>query len=197
MTKIGIDIDHTVLDYSESINMLSRCNSLLKGVVLREKEELKHYVTENHGGEVWTELQGELYGKYINYANLYPGVLESLACFESVGISWYLVSHKTEFPIRGYPFPLRRATFRRLVELQLISHSNPQQNVFFFDTKSKKIEFINDYGFDFFIDDLPEILEEVSHPIYRILFRSMSQRQGAFDALAKSWTDVRSIVVGK
>jgi hypothetical protein len=124
--------------------------------------------------DAWTELQGYVYGARMNDAVAYPGAIEFIKHARDNNISMTIVSHKTLHPFVGPKYNLHDAA-RGWVEHFLLDKSEPlikPEQVFFEVTKEEKIARIGREACDFFIDDLPEILNMSGFPSStgRILF---------------------------
>jgi hypothetical protein len=194
MNKIGIDIDHTLLDYKKSIEMLIFRTPELKDIVAHNKEELKNSVIQSFGSMYWTELQGKLYGEYVRFATLYEGAHEVLTNLTNLGFSWCLVSHKTRFPIEGRPIDLRNAATEALARLGVGTGEKFQSGPFFFETKEDKIQFINKSNFAFFVDDLLEILVQIDSNVKKILFSPNKSSSCDFALTARNWMEVGLLI---
>jgi hypothetical protein len=133
--------------------------------------------------ELWTEMQGYVYGARMDEALAYPGVIEFLSKAAAAGHEVAIVSHKTRNPYLGAQYDLHAAA-RAWVEKHLRKNELalvPTTQVFFELTKEEKLARIETFGCDIFIDDLPEILQAKAFPTAarRILFDPERNHVGA------------------
>lgn len=162
--KIGLDLDNTILDYSQSIKVASMD---LYGVALPNltKGDQKSFLCEQRGEDAWTVLQGHVYGEYSTLASTFPGFGTFLEYVLGRGFEVKIMSHKTTYPFAGPRRNLREfalLNLRRLGVLNEIAHVLPEVEVVnFFETKEEKIRAVNSLGFDFFFDDLFEVAQLV------------------------------------
>lgn len=159
--RIGIDIDNTILDYSEAFVEEARLLPGLEKVRKSTKADLKSIVTTCLGKEEWTLLQGRVYSRVPSGVEIYSGFSEVLRTLVDAGHHVSYMSHKSRYPILGPQIELRKPVTDYLYAKQLISHSETLVTLRFFETKEEKIQAIIDAGFDFYIDDLREILVSV------------------------------------
>ena len=116
-------------------------------------------------------MQGEVYGSKIRQAIPAPKSIETIRCFIERGIQVFIISHKTEFPYLG-KYNLHQSARDWLTHysfFQKMGLISQKDNVFFNITKADKIEKVKEIGCDFFIDDLPEILDLLPNEIHKIL----------------------------
>jgi hypothetical protein len=125
--------------------------------------------------DVWTELQGDIYGKRMGEARAFPGVIEFFTRARHAGIPLYIISHKTRRPVIGPPHDMHRAARDWLdahgfFDAQRVGFS--PASVFFETTRQGKIGRIAGLGCTHFIDDLEETFREESFPVNveKILF---------------------------
>ena len=108
--NIGIDFDNTIARYDALFQQVSRAKKLVtedwNGTA---KMELRDYLRSQTDGEkIWMELQGLVYGKYMHYAEMMPGVANYLLSCKLRNHRIFIVSHKTEY---GH-FDLERISLR-------------------------------------------------------------------------------------
>ena len=83
---IGIDLDNTIIDYRKSFwntglltgafNKQERALIHKNKDLIPSKDEIKKYLLSvDNGKYLWESLQGQVYGKYIENASIYPGVV--------------------------------------------------------------------------------------------------------------------------
>lgn len=168
--RIGLDLDNTILDYSESIRAAT---TEVFGVELPNvpKNELKRILSEEYGEDAWTVLQGYVYGEYSTLSSLFPAFGEFLDHAHSRGYEIEILSHKTIFPIAGPTANLREYALLNLHRLGVLEKLKKgptgSEVVSFFETKDEKIKAANSLVFDFFVDDLFDVTQRIKSRLAR------------------------------
>ena len=172
---IGIDFDNTIVCYDQLFHKVARERDLIPADLPVNKSEVRNYLRRIGKEDVWTEMQGYVYGGRMAEAAAYPGALEFFTACRQAGIELRIVSHKTRYPFAGEQYDLHQAA-KNWLELQGFFDEAKiglsRENVFFELTKAEKLQRIGAAGCTHFIDDLPEILAEPSFPaaVEKILF---------------------------
>ena len=188
---IGIDLDNTIINYNSAFVRSALQLDFISEDCLSKKlsasNEIspksfvkKHLLTLDNGQYKWESLQGLVYGKFIYYAEIFPGVVNFLAHCQRRGHTVVFVSHKTEF---GHydksKTSLRKAALNFLEENNCFSGSYgiKKKDVYFTSTRQCKVNKISELNCDYFIDDLLEVFEEPHFPknTKRILFNNKAQ----------------------
>ena len=159
----------------------------------------KHLLTLDNGQYKWESLQGLVYGKFIHYAEIFPGVVNFLAHCQRRGHKVLFVSHKTEF---GHydksKTSLRKAALNFLEENNFFSdaYGIKKKDVYFSNTRQCKVDKISELNCDYFIDDLLEVFEEPHFPkkTKRILFNNKAQ---SVDWSFNSWYKINAFFFKK
>lgn len=172
--QIGIDFDNTIVSYDALFHRVALEQGVIPSGLPPSKLAVRDYLRGQEREDVWTEMQGTVYGARMDEAAAYPGVLEFLRWARDAGLRLSIISHKTRHPFIGPKYDLHQAA-RRWVETHLNDGGRPlvqPQAVFFELTKEEKIACIGKTGCDYYIDDLPEILLAPEFPAAtrRILF---------------------------
>lgn len=132
--------------------------------------------SEVDGEQLWQRIQGLVYGRYINYARVHPGVHEFIRRARVAGHEVFIVSHKTQFGHQDEKrTPLRDAALSWLTERGIVGggpQQIPQSRVLFADSRDAKVDIIDELSLDVFVDDLPEVLFHPHFPsrTRRLLF---------------------------
>jgi hypothetical protein len=171
--RIGLDLDNTIICYDASFHRVATKRGLLATPVGATKGEVKAWVLDQHGNDVWTELQGEVYGPGLESAIPYPGALEFARQCGAAGHSVCIVSHKTQFPALGLRADLRAAALDWLAAHGWFDAGAIERaDVEFHDSRAEKVAAIARRACEVFIDDLPEVFHEPGFPdgVTRILF---------------------------
>lgn len=172
--RIGIDFDNTVVSYDELFHRVALERNLIPRELAATKRSVRDHLRQAGKEDIWTELQGYVYGARMEDAAAYPGAMAFFGWARTAGVSLAIVSHKTRYPFLGHPYDLHEAA-RGWVDKFLIHAADPlitMHEVYFELTKGEKLARIAQLELDYFIDDLPEILlaEEFPRRTIRVLF---------------------------
>jgi Phosphotransferase enzyme family len=181
--RIGIDFDNTIVSYDSLFHRVARERNLIPHDTPVNKVAIRDHLRQIGKEELWTEMQGYVYGARMDEALAYPGVIEFLSRAAASGDEVAIVSHKTKSPYLGTQYDLHAAA-RAWVEKHLRKDGIalvPTTQVFFELTKEEKLARIEAFGCDIFIDDLPEILQAKVFPTgtRRVLFDPERNHAGA------------------
>ena len=198
--RIGVDFDNTIVCYDTLFHRLAVSRCLIPTDLPPTKGAIRDFLRRSGREGAWTELQGEVYGAHIVDAEPFPGALEFIRCCRDHGITPYVVSHKTRYPILGEHHDLHAAGHRWLTAhgfYDVAGGGLTPDRVYFELTKEAKLNRIVVLQCDVFIDDLPEFLAEPGFPagVRRILF-DPSGTPGAGPAMlrARSWSEVEALL---
>jgi hypothetical protein len=177
--NLGIDLDNTIIDYSNSILNLAKTEY---GISLENndnlKKEFKNFIISEFNENEWTRVQGLLYTDYINFANVYDGFLINLENLKFIFDNVYIISHKTEFPYIGSRIDLRSKATNWIMQKIVSNSGRPffkETEVFFESSLMSKIRRISEQQCKVFIDDLPEVLTHLPSSSERILIGSQTR----------------------
>jgi hypothetical protein len=184
--RIGIDFDNTIVNYDGVFHRVAVEQGAVPKTLPANKIAVRNYLREANKEDLWTAMQGYVYGTRMNDAEAYPGALAFLSWAKSSGIPVFIISHKTKHPFLGPQYDLHQAA-RNWIETFLrddIGLLVPTDNVYFETTKDAKWARIASTGSTHFIDDLPEILlsETFLSTTQRILF-DPDHHHGAIDGV--------------
>ena len=204
--RIGIDFDNTLACYDKVFETIAKKMFLVpvdwRGDKTQVRAELR---TRQNGERAWQRLQGQVYGKYMHLANLFPEVSNFLLRLRAREYEVFIVSHKTEYGHHdSEKISLRKEA---LSWMRMHKFFDPkgfglhESNVFFENTREEKVEKISDLRCDYFIDDLWEVFASSDFPIEtrRILFDSSlnNGNQEMWDFRSRSWREVADHVLGE
>jgi len=180
--RIGIDFDNTIVSYDALFHKVARERDLIPHDTPVNKVAVRDHLRQIGKEELWTEMQGYVYGARMDEALAYPGVIEFLSGASAAGHEVAIVSHKTKSPYLGTQYDLHAAA-RAWVEKHLRKEEIalvPTTQVFFELTKEEKLARIETLGCDIFVDDLPEILQAKAFPTgaRRVLFDPQRNHAG-------------------
>ena len=202
--KIGIDFDNTLACYDATFIRLARAMGLPVDSNVTSKRAVKQLVQASPDGELaWQRMQGQVYGRLMQGAALFPGVMEFLQLARQRGHEVVIVSHKTEYGhFDDSQVPLRQAALQWLQAQGFFEAARgglaPQQ-VYFESTRSDKAARIATLACTHFIDDLAEVFEEPLFPLNarKILFQPAGAAcsQAGLAVLA-SWRGITQALLG-
>jgi hypothetical protein len=198
--RIGIDFDNTLVSYERAFAEVGREEGLLPPGFTGGKAAAKHWLlAERPDGRLWETLQGLVYGRRIDRAELFDGVAAFLqGCRARGDVEVAVVSHKTE---RAHHDPqatdLRACALRFMDERGFFTPDGfalDRGLIHFEGTREDKVRRIAALGCAIFIDDLAEVLAHPEMPAgcRKILFRG--EETGPFERAA-TWDDIRHAVL--
>ena len=198
---VGIDLDNTIISYDKAF----RNGAIVKGLTEKNcnlnKKALRDLIRAKPNGEFeWQKLQGYVYGAGINQAEIFPGLIRFLWRCRQRKILIEIVSHKTEFGhFDRKKISLRDSATNFLKSNGLLDKKNPLiAKVTYKSSKKEKLNYINHNDYEYFIDDLEEIIfaEELEHQ-KGILFSNDSPLINNSNKLfAKNWEEISQIILG-
>jgi hypothetical protein len=175
--RIGLDLDNTLVAYDQAFLAVGKEAGLLPPDFAGGKAAVRaRLLAERPDGRSWETLQGQVYGRRIELAVLYPGAAEFLARCRAEAVALAIVSHKTLLAHHDpHGTNLHEAAVAWLERQGFFGEAGfgvPRENVFFERTREDKVRRIRTLGCDVFIDDLPEVLAhgELPRQCRRILF---------------------------
>ncbi|GIX46867.1 MAG: hypothetical protein KatS3mg131_1078 [Candidatus Tectimicrobiota bacterium] len=177
MPVIGIDFDHTLVDYDAVLYRLARQRGLLGPRGPRGKKAIRDAIRRRPEGErQWQQVQAVLYSTAIAQARPSAGVAAFLAACRRQGVEVYIVSHKTRVaPGDAAQTDLHAAAFAWLRAQGFLAPGGVglrEADVFFEPSREAKLARIAALGCTHFIDDLPEALLAPAFPpqVERLLY---------------------------
>lgn len=198
--RLGIDFDNTIVNYDSLFHSVAVAAGLVPHDLPHSKQHVRQHLRDSGKESDWTEMQGLVYGARIDEAVPYQGVIAFLTWARDAGHDVAIISHKTRWPFSGPRYDLHDAA-RGWILATLRDASGalvPPENVFFEETKKRKVERIASTGRDCFIDDLPEILLAPEFPgtVMRVLFDPDGHHQGIAPLITTvaAWDEIRAHV---
>lgn len=172
--RIGLDFDNTIVSYDQLFHKVALEKSLISPDIPINKVAVRNHLRKAGQEDIWTEMQGYVYGARMEEASAYSGAIDALKFLKLQGHQLFIVSHKTQFPYAGEQYDLHQSS-RKWIASQLQLSDSPlidHADVFFNATKAEKIQKIEQLECDIFLDDLPEILlaEQFPEKTKRCLF---------------------------
>lgn len=202
---IGVDFDNTIANYDLVFARVAYQMGLLEKDALWSKSEVKKHLLAQENGDIsWQRLQGQIYGKYMNFAEIFPGFMEFLILANIKKQPVYIVSHKSEFGhFDENKISLRKEALNWMVSKKITGSENSKlgkENIFFETTREEKINRIVQLGCTCFIDDLPEVFNERIFPdsITKFLFDPLNKlgHNTSFENV-RSWRSITNKLLGE
>lgn len=185
--KIGLDFDNTIVRYDNVFHAVALEWGMIESAVPKCKLAVRDFIRKMGNEDRWTEMQGYVYGMCMQSAEMYEGLLQFIQGAKEHEI--FIISHKTKYPFLGPRYDLHAAARQWIQEnVQL-----EMQNVFFEETKEKKLERIDLLKCDVFVDDLPEIIFSPNFPknTRPILF-DPNKMHGPSESTFSSWGSIQT-----
>lgn len=195
---IGIDFDNTIVSYDKLFYKVALEGAHIPEDIEPTKLQVRDYLRQIDNEDIWTEMQGYVYGARMSEADAFPGVHEFMRWANQSGFDLAIVSHKTKHPFSGKKYNLHDAA-RYWIDENLHDNSQPYikpDNVFFELTKEEKLNKIVNINCDYFIDDLPEILLAPGFPemTNKILFDPVDDHENLPTTLkVKNWDEIKCL----
>jgi len=195
---IGVDFDNTIVCYDALFHRVALERGLIPNHLPINKTAVRDHLRAIGRENIWTEMQGEVYGARMAEAAPYPGVIEFFRACREQGIAVRIISHKTRHPYLGEKHDLHAAAQNWL---RLQGFHDPAElglrddDVFFELTKTAKLQRIAMCGCTHFIDDLPELLAAPEFPqgIACVLFDPENAHAAVHDLeRSSSWSQLKT-----
>ncbi len=164
--RIGFDFDNTIVSYDALFHKVAREQGVIPDEIPVNKLAVRDYLRKAGQEDIWTEMQGDVYGARMSEAQSYPEVIAVMKRLRDAGHTLAIMSHKTRHPYRGKQHDLH-ASARAWIQRYLCVDGEqiiPANQIFFELTKEEKLARIEQFRCDVFIDDLPEILLAAQFP---------------------------------
>lgn len=164
--RIGLDFDNTIVSYDALFHTVALERKLIPENLPISKIAVRDHLRSTDQENLWTEMQGYVYGARMCEAMAFSGVFDSLSKLLADGHELFIISHKTRHPFIGEKYDLHQAARGWILnnlqqsENKLIS----SENVYFELSKEAKLSRISQISCDIFVDDLPEILLDPTFP---------------------------------
>ncbi len=201
---IGIDFDNTLVNYDALFHRCASQQGLIPANLPPTKAAVRAWLWQQPDGNIpWTKLQGEVYGRRMAEAVVYPGVAEFFACCRTRAIPISIISHKLEYPTLGPQVNLRAAALAWMERHGFFATNGfglSRAALCFEDSRADKLSRIAQRQCTHFIDDLLELLQDRDFPaqVVKLLFAPT----GAAALLSpdiqpfSSWLDIRHYLEG-
>ena len=197
--KIGVDFDNTIVSYDKVFHKVALEQSLIKSNLNISKIAVRDYLREQGQNNIWTELQGYVYGERMLDADIFSGFINFLTFARKNSIEVSIISHKTIYPYLGNKYNLHDSAREFISKFLTDQNRNlvNNKNIFFELTQESKALRISHESCDFFIDDLPEIfvLDDFPKKTKKILFDpDMNHKHFDDGDICSSWGNIQEII---
>jgi hypothetical protein len=195
--RIGLDFDNTIVNYDDVFDLVAREGGHIPAGLPRGKLRVRDYLRGAGREDIWTEIQGYVYGARMRDAAPYPGAVDFMRWANDAGHELRIISHKTRHPYLGTKYDLHASAHAWIGQV-LHDGGRPlvaPEHVFFDLTKNEKLKRVDGEACDVFVDDLPEILLAPEFPgrVRRFLFDPDSHHKELTDVIpVTSWGEVRA-----
>lgn len=161
---IGLDLDNTLIDYSEAYPQVSARMGLPPSCTSRSS--VRQALRTPADDLRWQEFQSLLYTDGLEYARLAPGARTFLeSCLER-DLVVFLISHKTSTgPAQFGSRDLRTPASEWLRLHGVVPDLIAAENVSFHSTADEKIQHIATLRLEAFVDDLTSVLNHPNWPL--------------------------------
>ncbi len=192
--RIGIDFDNTIASYEVLFHRVALEQGLIDDSVAVNKVAVRDHLRSRGQEPLWTELQGVVYGKRMDEAAIFPGVIDFITQAIARGDEVFIISHKTRYPVIGPRYDLHAAA-SAWIEQNLIQKGVrliPLEQIFFRPTREEKLVQIGACDCELFIDDLPEVLMAPTFPAQTeaILFDPQGHHPQADVRVFRQWQEI-------
>jgi hypothetical protein len=171
--RLGLDFDNTLVSYDRLFLKVALEKGLVPACTPARKNAVRDHLRAAGREEVWTQLQGEVYGTRILEAEPFEGLLPALKRLADHDVTVCIVSHKTRTPYLGDACDLHAAA-RNWLDSQGFHDTAvlawPRTQVFFEVSREAKVGRVLAEGCTHFVDDLPEVLELLPASVEKIHF---------------------------
>ena len=199
--KIGIDFDNTIVSYDKLFYQIALEKKIIPLNVPIKKIAVRDYLRSVDKEDIWTLIQGEVYGSRLSDAIAYPYFFDFIKAAQRLGYKIFIISHKTKFPFLGPAYDLHQAAYEWINKNMKLNNIefDGKKNAFFEISKEKKIDRVAKLGCDIFIDDLPEILSMGGFPAKtkKFLFDPDEIHQNIFSEFinVSSWHKINNYII--
>jgi hypothetical protein len=199
--RVGLDFDNTIVSYDALFHRIALEGRLIPDGLTPSKLLVRDHLRSIGKEDLWTEMQGLVYGTRIVEAEMFPGAKQFMRWARSEGIDLCIVSHKTRYPFLGPKHDLHAAA-RAWIERFLRDESGPlidADSSFFELTKEGKCARIDSLQCDWFLDDLPELLTSPDFPkgVQPVLFDPDGHHAATQLPVVNSWAALRELVASE
>ena len=199
--RVGLDFDNTIVSYDSLFHKVAREGGWIPDGLPRSKLLVRDHLRGIGKEEVWTEMQGLVYGARMAEAESFPGAAQFMRWARGEGHELFIVSHKTRHPFLGPRYDLHAAA-SEWIGNSLRDEGGPliePANTYFELTKEEKCARIGALDCSCFVDDLPELLTSPAFPrhVEPLLFDPDGHHAGGGLRSVNSWADLQRLIASE
>lgn len=192
---IGLDFDNTIACYDQAIARFAREMFALPAEIRPTKLGLRDYLRAVGREPEWTAFQGHLYGPGMEYAEPFPGAVDTIAALLDAGHTALIISHRSKHPYAGPKHDLH-ASARSWMTGKLVRGGRQlfdESQIFLNEHLADKVAMIGKLKCDVFLDDLSEVLGHADFPAgtKRLWFSSKTPPAGSAMIQVQHWNEVQ------
>lgn len=188
--RIGIDFDNTLCIYDEVFHNLFKSTTLIdQNTNFWKKEDYANALRNNGREDIWTTMQGYVYGFLVQNAKIASGFSELVSSL-TPDDELLIISHKTEHSASREKFKLREAASDWITAkiLPLTQSNNVKVEAIFLNDEKSKIDKIKEEKPDIFVDDLLRVCVEIEDTIERVYWYGGNDHRNIIGV--QNWQDV-------
>ncbi len=187
---IGIDLDNTIAIYDEAIRELP------DGSNFTCKQDYSNFLINNGKNDLWTELQGSLYGPLMKYASIAKNFKLAVRYFAIKNYEITIISHRTKYPYKGKKYNLHVYANKWIEDnlIELFEIYKIRYSIYLCETKNEKIIKIKENNCNYFIDDLQSIYDDSNFPRQKTKFILYSNKKNELVKNMENWEEIKEII---
>jgi hypothetical protein len=163
-SRIGLDLDNTVIDYTPAYRAIAAMVGLQKEFV--DRESIRPLLRKSEDDDMeWQRFQELLYTDGLTFAQPAAGLSDFLDMCATLDVRVFIVSHKTATtPEQLGARDLRGPALAWLLNHGIVPGCVQEDDVYFCSTRAEKVQTIAAIGCEVFVDDLIEVLDHPDLP---------------------------------
>ena len=196
--KIGVDLDNTIATFDELI--LKICTDLHIDVPIccRTKASISRYLKDSGKNKEWTDIQAAIYGPKMHEAKVAAGFPKFVETAIAKNCTLTLISNRSFYAAHDFD---KKYNLHESAKNWINTHlPNIFNHTHFEPSASEKIRIASELKFDFFIDDLDEMVSsiDVRYACIKVDYEQSdyghAQMTDAKSGL--NWFDITKIIFG-
>ena len=163
-SRIGLDLDNTVIDYTPAYRAIAALVGLQKEFV--DRGSIRPLLRKSDDDDMeWQRFQALLYTDGLTFAQPAAGLSDFLNLCATLNVRVFIVSHKTATtPVQLGARDLRGPALAWLLNHGIVPGCVQEDDVYFCSTRAEKVQTIAAIGCEVFVDDLIEVLDHPDLP---------------------------------
>ena len=112
---IGCDFDNTIVKYGDVFYKYALKERLIDDRTPKDKQSIRDLIRKKpNGNDLWTILQGSVYGEHMDEAKMAIGLEDFLNLCQVQNLKVCIISHKTKYPALGPRINLQDMLFQTI-----------------------------------------------------------------------------------